>query len=222
MLKDTQTEPLDEAVAIAETEPSEGGETIAIKVTKGGTIAVDLARLPDRIYKAVIVHGLQKLINRKSKSDKTDAMEPNERAAANLAAMYANTYKLVGSKVESAKASGPVMVEARRLALIIVKAEIKAQGIKLVHVPKTELTKLANELLTDRPEIVAQAEASLKTAADSAEKAKASGKLLKVTVDPKLVKAAEDAKAKKKATAKQTLSATQAGKVVAKAKPATK
>lgn len=215
---DKVTDPND-VVDIAETEPS--AETIAIKVTKGGTIAVDVSRLPDRIYKAVIVHGLQKLINRKSKSDKTDVMEPMARAEANLAAMYANTFKIVGSKAESGKASGPVMVEARRLALIMVKAEIKAQGIKLIHVPKTQMSELAAQLLQDRPEIVKQAEASLKAATDMAAKAQSSGKALKIVVDPKLVQAAEAKKAAAKATAGQTLSAKQAGKVQVKSKPNT-
>lgn len=211
----------EEAVALAETEPE--GEYVTVKVTKGGTIRVNMAQgvMPDRMYKAIIIHGLQKLINRKSKSDKTDVMEPMPRAEANLAAMYANTFKIVGSKVESGKASGPVMVEARRLALIIVKAEIKSQGIKLIHVPKPQQTELANQLLVDRPEIVKQAEASLKAAAQMAEAAKTSGKALKITVDPKLVKAAEAAKVARKATAGQTLSAKQAGKVQVKSKPNT-
>lgn len=215
---DKVTETVTETVV--ETDVAEGGETIAIKVTKGGTIDVDVGRLPDRIYKAVIVHGLQKLINRKTKADMD--LSPDARAAKNLAAMYANTYKLVGSKAESGKASGPVMVEARRLAILIVKAEIKAQGIKLIHVPKPQLTELANQLLVDRPELVKQAEASLKAAENVAEQAKASGKLMKIVVDPKLVKAAEDKKAKAKATAGQILSAKQAGKVQVKSKPVTR
>lgn len=209
------------AVDIAETEPE--GEFITVKVTKGGTIRVNMASnvMPDRIYKAVLIHGLQKLINRKSKSDKTDVMEPMDRAEANLAAMYANTFKIVGSKAESGKASGPVMVEARRLALIMVKAEIKAQGIKLIHVPKTQMSELAAQLLQDRPEIVKQAEASLKAATDMAAEAQSSGKALKIVVDPKLVQAAEAKKAAAKATAGQTLSAKQAGKVQVKSKPNT-
>lgn len=214
-----KTQDPNDVVDIAETEPT--AETIAIKVTKGGTMAIDVSRLPDRIYKAAIIHGLQKLINRKSKSDKTDVMEPMARAEANLAAMYANTFKIVGSKAETGKASGPVMVEARRLALIMVKAEIKAQGIKLIHVPKTQMSELAAQLLQDRPEIVKQAEASLKAAADMAAKAQASGKALKIVVDPKLVQAALDKKVKDKATAGQTLSAKQAGKVQVKSKPNT-
>lgn len=212
-----------EAVAIAETEPtSEGTETIAIKVTKGGTIHVDLARLPDRIYKAVIVHGLQKLINRKSKSDKTDVMDPMPRAEANLAAMYANTFKIVGSKADagSSKASGPVMVEARRLAKLAVKAEMKAQKIKVSHVASSEITRLANELIEADASFIKTAEANLR-AAEEAVASKATSKLV-IHVDPKLVAAAADKKAKDKATSGQVLSAKQAGKVQVKSKPATK
>lgn len=222
MLNDTEAvdaEVAAQAVAIAETEPA--GEMLAIKVTKGGTIAVDLNRLPDRIYKAVLVHGLQKLINRKSKSDKTDVMKPMERAEANLTAMYANTFKLIGSKVESSKASHPVMVEARRLAKLAIKAEIKAGNIvaadgsklKVAHVAATEYTRLANELIEADKSYITAAEANLK----AAEKPIAAK--LTVSIDPKLVKAAEDKKAKAKATAGQTLSAKQAGKVQVKSKP---
>lgn len=204
-----------EAVDIAETEPV--GETIAIKVTKGGTIQVDVSRLPDRIYKAVIVHGLMKLINRKSKSDKTDVMEPMARAEANLAAMYANTFKIIGSKVESGKASGPVMVEATRIAKLAVKAEMKAQQIKVSHVASSEITRLAKELIEADPSFIKTAEASLK-AAEAMVGSKATAKL-SIKVDPKLVQAAEAKKAKDKATAGQTLSAKQAGKVQVKSKP---
>lgn len=206
---DTQTEPVEATDASA--------ELITVKVTKGGTIQVNMSPdvMPDRMYKAILIHGLQKLINRKTKADMD--LTPDARAAKNLAAMYANTYKLVGSKAESGKASGPVMIEATRIAKLAVKAEMKAQKIKVSHVASSEITRLAKELIEADPSFIKTAEASLK-AAEAMVGSKATAKL-SIKVDPKLVQAAEAKKAKDKATAGQTLSAKQAGKVQVKSKP---
>ncbi len=226
MLDSTET-PIVEPVE-GEADPS--AQIIKVKITKGGEIAVDMNQIHDRIYPHVLIHGLQKLVNRKTKGNTTDAdgkaISNAARAKANLAAMYDGSYKIVGAKSDSGKASGPVMVEARRLAKLAIKAEIKAGNItaadgtklKVAHVAATEYTRLANELIEADPSYIKQAEASLKAATVPTKAAHA----LKVSVDPKLVKAAEDKKAKAKATAGQTLSAKQAGKVQAKAKPATK
>lgn len=194
---------------------------MAIPVTKGGaTVDVDVSKLPDDVYREALLQGLKVLANREM-SKITKENIPNEaerkseamvKAEANVQKMYEGKIKITGKK-STAKVSGAVMTEARRLAKNLIKDAMKAQGIKISHVKSSEITSAANALLDSDPSLIAQAEANL------ADREKVQVKIdIKslIKTDPKLVAAAEEKKAKDKAN--RTLSKTQAGKTAPRAK----
>ena len=51
--------------------------------------------------------------------------------------------------------SGSVMTLARYYAKQAVKRELQAQGVKLVHVEASELSRAANDYLDNHPELIA-------------------------------------------------------------------
>jgi len=193
-----------------------------VPVTKGkGTVTVDTETIPEPVYQEALALGLKVLANRgTSKITKTTYPKEDELHAAAMEAaekqvVLINTGKIKFTGQKKAKgASGAVMTEARRLARVIVKDELKSNGIKISHVEASEITKAANELLEAMPDLVEQAKANL---AEREKKALPDGidisKLVKVS--PTLVAKAEE----KKAKAKTTLSAKQAGKPKVRAKP---
>lgn len=187
---------------------------LAIAITKGkASIEIETDDLPEDVYREALIQGLKVLLNRgmskitvAAYSDKADpAAAVKEaamvKAAENVIAVKAGDIKFTGS-AKTKKVPGAVMTEARRLAKNLIKDAMKAQGIKISHVKASEITKAANSLLDDSPEIIAQAEANL------AEREKAPIKIdLKALIkeDPELVAKAEARKSKK-----GTLSAKQA------------
>jgi hypothetical protein len=50
---------------------------------------------------------------------------------------------------------GAVMTLARYHARETIKRELKAQGVKLVHVESCEITRAANQYIEEHPEIIA-------------------------------------------------------------------
>lgn len=188
-----------------------------------GTIEVDTAKLPDDVYREVLMQGL-KVIAERGMSKLTKEAYPDEaerkqaikdKALANVQDMYDGKTKVTGA-AKAKKASGAAMTEAMRIARNLVKDAMKANKIKISTVKASEITKVAKQLIDSDPSILATAEENLKQR--EATPVKLDIKSL-IHVDPELVK--KDAEKKAKAAADKPLSKTQAGKVAprAKAKP---
>jgi hypothetical protein len=106
-----------------------------------------------------------------------------------------------GAKAATSGGRGETMVEARRLAKIYVKAELKEAGLRVSLIKPAEITKLANEMIAHDPSIVEEAKANV-----LARNNKTKGKKIdiaaikaKVKEDPELVeKANKRGKGRKK------------------------
>jgi len=213
------------ATTDAGTEPTttdDASTLMSIAVTKSGNLVdVDLSKLPDGVYREALLQGLKVLINRGMSKitkealpdDATRKAEADHKANANVADLYAGKVKLTGTKAKSAKASGAIMTEARRLAKNLVKDAMKANGIKISHVAASEITKAANALLDADPSII---ETATKNLADREATPVAIDIKALIKTDPKLVEKAEAKKAADKAN--RPLSAKQAGKVAPRKK----
>ena len=195
---------------------------LQVSVTKSKqTLEVDTDKIGIEVFTEIVLQGLKVLLNRGTSkiTKETYPVEADLRAAAQakaeeqLAAVLDGTIKLTGSKAK-AKESGEVMTEARRLAKNIIKDEMKRNKIKISHVEPKEITAAANELLAADPSIIETAKANLE--ARQATPVKVDIKAL-IKESPKLIKAAEEKKAKAKA--ERPLSAKQAGKVKPRTKP---
>jgi len=198
---------------------------LQVPVTKAGKTAfieLDTETMPEGVWAEIILQGAKVLLNRgASKITKETYPDETERQAEAMKAaekqledMVAGKIKLTGTKKASAKTSGKVMTEARRLAREVVKDLMKANGIKISHVKASEITSVANDLIAQDPTFIEKAEANL--AAREAIPTTAINIKDLIKVDPKLVAADEVKKAKAKANA--PLSAKQAGKTKARAK----
>lgn len=193
--------------------------SVALK-NSAGTIEIDTARLPDDVYREVLMQGL-KVIAERNMSKLTKEAYPDEdqrkqaihdKALANVQDMYEGKIKITGAaKVK--KASGAVMTEAMRLARNLVKDAMKANKIKISTVKASEITKAAKLLIESDPSIVATAEENLKQREQTPIKIDIAS-LIKA--DPALVAKAEAKAAEAKAN--KPLSAKQAGKVAPRAK----
>jgi len=198
---------------------------LQVPITKGKSfLEVDTSTdLSDEVYAEALLQGLKVLLNRGASkiTKETYPVETDLRTAAmekateQLEMVKAGTIKFTGSKAKS-KESGAVMTEARRLAKNIIKDEMKRNGIKISHVEPKEITAAANELLAADPEIIETAKANLE--ARQATPVKIDIKSL-IKESPKLIKAAEEKKAKAKA--ERPLSKTQAGKAKLRTKAGT-
>lgn len=195
--------------------------TFALK-NGAGDIEVDTAKLPDDVYREVLMQGLKVIAERAmSKITKEAYPDENERKAAikakaeaNVQDMYDGKTKITGAKAVK-KASGAVMTEAMRLARNLVKDAMKANKIKISTVKASEITKAAKLLIESDASLIKQAEDNLKEREQTPIKIDIAS-LIKV--DPALVAKAEKAAAEKKAN--KPLSAKQAGKVAPRAKGA--
>lgn len=197
-------------MADADTTVATPSTILVIPVTKSkGSIEVDTSKLPDDVYREVLIQGLKVLANRgMSKITKASTKDEAElkalaqaQAEKNHEAMLAGKIKFsAGTKAK--KASGKVMTEAMRLARGIVKDEIKRSGGKVSHYEASEITKAAKAYLEADPAILAQAEKNL--AEREAIPTPATINLADlIKASPKLVAAAEAKKANKPLSAKQ-------------------
>jgi len=195
---------------------------LQIPVTKGkASVEIETDELSAEVYAEAMLQGLKVLVNRgMSKVTAKDISSDDDRKATamkiaeeNVEAIKAGKIKFSGA-AKTKKASGAVMTEARRIARNMVKDEMKRLGIKVSHVPASEITKAANAYIDADPAILEQAEAAI---ADRG-KVKVAGVDLRAILveDPKLVAAAEAKKAKPKDGGQ--LSAKQAG-LASKSKP---
>ncbi|MBZ5616211.1 MAG: hypothetical protein LAO23_19560 [Acidobacteriia bacterium] len=211
---------------------------LQIPVTKGGgTITVNTADIEQGgdltadVFREALIQGLKVILNRgmskitkeayTNKDGVTDEvkMKADAMAKANqtFADMRENKIRFMGEKVKT-KVAGEVMTEARRIAKGYVKEGLKAAGEKIAHYDAKEITKAANLMIAENPEIVEEAQKNV-----DARKAEAAGggkiELKKfastLKANPKLVEKAEKEKKERKAAS----SATKAGKVAVRAKP---
>ncbi|HSW92140.1 MAG TPA: hypothetical protein VLG09_05845 [Candidatus Saccharimonadales bacterium] len=195
---------------------------INVTVTKGkATIAVNTGPIPDDVYQEILLQGLKVLLNRgMSKITKETYPDAEQLKTAAMAKAAENLDNLMQGKIrftggKKKVATGAIMTEARRLAKMIVKDEIKRQGGKVSHYEASEITKAANALLEQDPTIVEQAKKNVEERQKTVVEGAASI-VSTIKISDKLVAKAEEKKAKAKASG---LSAKQAGKVEAKARP---
>lgn len=221
---------------------TDANSTVIPKIFKvplkaGGTLDVpqsELSLLDDDSYAEIVLLGLKAFLNRGMdkavgavKGLEGPALETAKanaiaKAQANLDALKAGNIKKSAAK--SAKVTGVLNTEAMRIARNMIKDGLKAAGKKVTYYPASEITASAKALLSVRPDILDMAKANL-AARDEARSA-ASTAIADIVgsakTDDKLIKAAEDKKAKAKAEKANQLSAKQAGKPkvhVPKAKP---
>lgn len=192
-----------------------------VMVTKAKEVlAIDSDALPEHVFIAFLKEGAKHYLNRgMTKITKKEYPDAEQLKAAalvqgqkNLENIMAGNIRIVGA-AKATKTSGAVMTEARRLARNLVKDEIKRQGLKVSHFEAKEITKAANAILENDDSLIKQAEANL------AERAKTPVKIdIKSIIkeSPEKVKAAEEKKAKARATA--AASKTQAGVVQPRAR----
>lgn len=198
---------------------------VPVSKCKGGTIEIDTETLPIEMYTEALLQGLKSMLGRgMSKISKTTYPVEQElkdaamaKAQENARAIMENDQKKIklSGGTTKAKVSGALNTEAMRLARNLVKDEMKRQGIKISHVEASEITIAAKALVAADDSIIEQAKANLA----EREKVNVGSKIdLKSLIkeSPKLVAAAEARKAK----AKGTLSAKQAGKPAVRTKPA--
>ncbi len=209
-----------DTTATASDAPVTPSTIVAFALKNGaGEIEVDTAKLPDDVYREVLMQGL-KVIAERNMSKLTKEAYPNEterkqaihdRATENVTAMYEGKIKITGAaKVK--KASGAVMTEAMRLARNLIKDAMKANKIKISTVKASEITKAAKAYIETNPGLIATAEANLKAREETPMTLDIKS-LIKV--DPELV--AKDEAKKAKAKADKPLSKAQAGKVAPRA-----
>lgn len=175
-------------------------------------ITFDTDSIPEAVYAEALRLGLKELTNR-GMTKLTKAAFRDDQEALSAAVMevanknYTNILegkiRIAGAK--SDKASGKVMVEARRLAKAAVKEELKRQNIKVSYVSAKDLTEAANALIASDPTFVEKAKVNV--AETESTKNEALSNIVKsVKVDDTLKARDEE----KKAAAKAALSATQA------------
>lgn len=199
---------------------------IQVPIKSGVTIAFDPELITDDdTYSAIFLLGLQAVLSKGmsklTKNAFTDAgatkagfadakahmeAEIAAKAEANAKDLLENGIK---AKKAKAKVAGKVKVEAMRIARGLIRDKLKAEGYVLSHIKASEISAIAEQYLaTDAGKaIITQAEANLKAREETPvlEGLDLSG----VKVDPKLVAAAEEKKAKAKKD--KPLSAKQAG-----------
>lgn len=192
-----------------------------IPITKAGRkIEIETDALPEAMYAMALEEGLKAILNRGMTKIVTKDLEGDDLTAAKEAAYLKaeeNKAKLMAGDVKRGRASSAttkdgkkvdraVLTEARRLAKNVVRDELKKAKVVLRTVPASKITEIANELIANDPQYIAQAETNLKERATVIPAIDLSS-FVATAADPKLVaKVAAERKDK-------TLSATQAGKV---------
>ena len=199
-----------------------------------GEVTINFDELPIEVYKALLIEGAKAIINTVGMSkklpgitklegeDKAKAVAAvREQAEKNVAALMAGNLSKRASKE---KVSGAEATEALRLAKILVKDHIRAQGQKIGAYTAKEITEYAKKVLEGNPELMVQAKKNLEARANEAKGIKGldifalagdKAKSEEVKAKPKKapVRKAKDGE-------KPPLSAAQAGKVAPRQKPA--
>lgn len=191
---------------------SEDGQYIVVPVTKAKqTVEIDVDALPADVYKEIMLQGLKHFVNGGMGEIKTAGLKDDALAKAQDVAMQVadeNLNKIYSGKIRMTKGtrtkvSGAVKTEAMRLARMIIKQAIKDDGGKVSHYSAKDITAAAKEWLEtteEGKECFAQAEKNIKARVETEAKAKID--LSSIKPDPKLVKKADEANAKRKKGAK--------------------
>lgn len=176
-----------------------------IKISKAKTnLDVEFDDLPAEVQAFIVEQGLSKLLNGATARE-TAATTPDEKvrgenamalAMNKLDALKAGKFKRTAARGDG-KTPMVVMTEARRLAKNIIKAHLKAQGKRLGEIEPAAITEAANLYLTENPDLIETAKASIEASAALASSAKVNVDAIPVSAAK--VKANEDKKAKSKA-----------------------
>jgi hypothetical protein len=204
-------------VEVAEVADDEPNTSLKIPVTKGKSfIEVNTGDLPEHVYREALIQGLKVLVNRGmtklTKEAYPDAEKLKEaameKAEETLLNMYEGKIRIMGG-AKSDKVPREVMTEARRMAKALVKEELKRSGVKVSYVESSEITKAANALLADQPEIIEDAKKEVERRAATKVKLDISS----IPLSQKRIKAAEAKRADK------NVSQAKAGKIATRARP---
>jgi len=186
-------------------EPLEGRPStkFEIPVVKAKDVAqIETSALPDDVYNEVMFLGLKALVNR-GQSEVTGSTYPDDQERAEVAAeiaaktiadMYAGKIRRSSGAKTTSAGRGEIQVEARRLAKIYVKAELKEAGLRVSLIKPVEITKLANEMIANDPSILEEARANVAKRGEKTKGKKIDIAALKAKVkeDPELVKKANE------------------------------
>lgn len=193
-------------------EPLEGRPStkFEIPIVKAkDTVTIETSALPDDVYNEALYLGLKVLANR-GQSTITGTTYPDEQERAEAATevakktigdMYLGKIRRSSGAKSASAGKGELMVEARRLAKIYVKAELKEAGLRVSLIKPAEITKLANEMIANDPTIMEEARENIakRNAKGKGRKIDVAALKAKVKEDPELVaKQKAKAKARKK------------------------
>lgn len=183
--------------------------TFNIKVTKAKqALEVVWEELPDAIKLRIIEEGLGKLLNAataKVTAKSSESPESMASQALGLAQKKLDSLKkgeLRAKVSRDGKVSGVVMTEARRLAKNIIKQQIKAANKKILDYEAKAITEAANVYLTNHPELVAAAQASIDAAKGLATQAGVDVSAIPVSEAKKAKRIAKNAEARAATAAK--------------------
>lgn len=199
-----------------------------------GEVTLNFDELPIEVYKMLLIEGAKAIINTVGMSKKLPGitkLEGEDKAKAvaavkaqaeeNVKALMSNTLSKRGVK---AKVSGAEQTEALRLAKILVKDHIRAQGQKIGAYSAKEITEYAKKVLEGNPELMVQAKKNLESRASEAKGIKGLDIFAlagdKAKSDEVKAKPRKAPVRKAKDGDKPPLSAKQAGTVAPRQKPA--
>lgn len=198
-----------------------------------GTVTLNFDDLPIEAYKMLLVEGAKAFINSVGMSKKLPGitkLEGEDKAKAvaavkaqaeeNVKALLSGNISKRGAKT---KVSGAEQTEALRLAKILVKDHIRAQGQKIGAYTAKEITEYAKKVLEGNPELMVQAKKNLEARANESKGIK--GLDIFALAGDKAKSEEVKAKPKKAPVRKakdgdKVLSAAQASKVAPRQKPA--
>jgi hypothetical protein len=199
--------------------------SVNVPIVKAGDkafIAVDTSTIPPDMWDIVVMKGLEAVLGaRMSKVGAVTKLKGKELEDAqalalkianeNFAKMMAGTLKAKAKGKSSDGTPREVTTEARRQARQVVMNEIKRSGGKPSQYAAKDITGAADQLIASDPSYIEKARLALEERANITSAIDIS---TFIKADPKKVAKAAEAKANK------PLSATQAGRVAPRRKPA--
>jgi hypothetical protein len=127
-----------------------------IQIGKGLSLDVPVDKLPANVMEHVTYIGLRNILMDAHAGITTD--EPDYQAKAQAVADKKLAAMLAGEvRVASTREGDPVRAEAKRLALAMIKAQVKASGRKFADLDSAKVAEAINKLIT--PELLVKAEA---------------------------------------------------------------
>lgn len=194
---------------IATPTPVEGrpSNKVMVKIVKArDDVEIETSALPDDVYNEALALGLKVLCNREQ-SKITGTTYPDEQERAEVAAekareviekMYLGKIKRTSGAARASKGSrSEEMIEAKRLGMIYVKADLKEAGLRVSLIKPAEIRALVMEAIENDPEIMQEARENIK-------KRNAKGKARKIDVAALKARVKEDAGLAAKAKSKNS------------------